>query len=201
MPKPTEELRRRIVADINAGVPGAKLGSERDLAERYSHQPLQPASDARGAGGGGPGAPRDRPGRRHLHQPRPGAAQPVRRRRRARLPRQSGLRRGDPRAVDEDHRAGPHHAAGAAARRRRLRRRDPARPAGRRVADLLGAGAVSGRGLSRAAREAARRIALRDPRERLRARHLPRGRADRGRQRHRRTRPRCWPSSPGRRCC
>jgi GntR family transcriptional regulator len=32
----TEELRRRIVADINAGVPGAKLGSERDLAERYS---------------------------------------------------------------------------------------------------------------------------------------------------------------------
>jgi GntR family transcriptional regulator len=31
----SEELRRRIVADINAGVPGAKLGSERDLAERY----------------------------------------------------------------------------------------------------------------------------------------------------------------------
>ncbi|TPG28328.1 GntR family transcriptional regulator [Mycobacterium hodleri] len=36
MPKPSEELRRRIVADINAGVPGAKLGSERDLAEHYS---------------------------------------------------------------------------------------------------------------------------------------------------------------------
>ena len=36
MAKSTEELRRRIVADINAGVPGAKLGSERDLAERYS---------------------------------------------------------------------------------------------------------------------------------------------------------------------
>lgn len=36
MSKPTEELRRRIVADINAGVPGAKLGSERELAERYS---------------------------------------------------------------------------------------------------------------------------------------------------------------------
>lgn len=36
MPKPTEDLRRRIVADINAGVPGAKLGSERDLAERYA---------------------------------------------------------------------------------------------------------------------------------------------------------------------
>jgi GntR family transcriptional regulator len=36
VPKATEELRRRIVADINAGVPGAKLGSERDLAERYS---------------------------------------------------------------------------------------------------------------------------------------------------------------------
>jgi GntR family transcriptional regulator len=34
--KPTEELRRRIVADINAGEPGTKLGSERDLAERYS---------------------------------------------------------------------------------------------------------------------------------------------------------------------
>jgi GntR family transcriptional regulator len=33
---PTEELRRRIVADSNAGEPGAKLGSERDLAERYS---------------------------------------------------------------------------------------------------------------------------------------------------------------------
>jgi GntR family transcriptional regulator len=32
---PSEELRRRIVADINAGAPGAKLGSERELAERY----------------------------------------------------------------------------------------------------------------------------------------------------------------------
>ena len=32
---PNEELRRRIVADLNAGVPGTKLGSERDLAERY----------------------------------------------------------------------------------------------------------------------------------------------------------------------
>ncbi len=31
----SEELRRRIVADVNAGTPGAKLGSERDLAERY----------------------------------------------------------------------------------------------------------------------------------------------------------------------
>lgn len=31
----TEDLRRRIVADINAGVPGTKLGSERELAERY----------------------------------------------------------------------------------------------------------------------------------------------------------------------
>jgi GntR family transcriptional regulator len=36
VPRPSEELRRRIVADINAGVPGTKLGSERDLAERYS---------------------------------------------------------------------------------------------------------------------------------------------------------------------
>ena len=36
MSKSTEELRRRIVADINAGTPGAKLGSERDLAEHYS---------------------------------------------------------------------------------------------------------------------------------------------------------------------
>jgi GntR family transcriptional regulator len=35
VPTPTEELRRRIVADINAGDPGSKLGSERDLAERY----------------------------------------------------------------------------------------------------------------------------------------------------------------------
>lgn len=35
MATPTEELRRRIVADINAGEPGAKLGSERDLADRY----------------------------------------------------------------------------------------------------------------------------------------------------------------------
>ncbi|MBI5338990.1 MAG: GntR family transcriptional regulator [Mycolicibacterium rufum] len=35
MPTQTEDLRRRIVADINAGVPGAKLGSERELAERY----------------------------------------------------------------------------------------------------------------------------------------------------------------------
>ncbi len=31
----TEDLRRRIVADINAGTPGTKLGSERELAERY----------------------------------------------------------------------------------------------------------------------------------------------------------------------
>ena len=36
MAKHTEELRRRIVADINAGVPGTKLGSERELAEHYS---------------------------------------------------------------------------------------------------------------------------------------------------------------------
>lgn len=36
MAKSSEALRRRIVADINAGVPGAKLGSERELAERYS---------------------------------------------------------------------------------------------------------------------------------------------------------------------
>src|SRR5690606_19446118 len=35
VPTQTEELRRRIVADINAGVPGTKLGSERELAERY----------------------------------------------------------------------------------------------------------------------------------------------------------------------
>ena len=35
MPTSSEELRRRIVADINAGDPGAKLGSERELAERY----------------------------------------------------------------------------------------------------------------------------------------------------------------------
>jgi GntR family transcriptional regulator len=35
MPKPAEELRRRIVAELNAGAPGAKLGSERELAERY----------------------------------------------------------------------------------------------------------------------------------------------------------------------
>lgn len=35
MSTPTEELRRRIVADINAGTPGTKLGSERELAERY----------------------------------------------------------------------------------------------------------------------------------------------------------------------
>ncbi|AHC23689.1 MULTISPECIES: GntR family transcriptional regulator [Mycobacteriaceae] len=31
----SEQLRRRIVADVNAGDPGAKLGSERELAERY----------------------------------------------------------------------------------------------------------------------------------------------------------------------
>lgn len=36
MPKHTEELRRRLVADVNAGVPGTKLGSERELAEHYS---------------------------------------------------------------------------------------------------------------------------------------------------------------------
>ncbi len=31
-----EELRRQLVADVNAGTPGSKLGSERELAERYS---------------------------------------------------------------------------------------------------------------------------------------------------------------------
>src|SRR5258707_992081 len=31
VPKPAEELRRRIVAELNAGVPGAKLGLEREL--------------------------------------------------------------------------------------------------------------------------------------------------------------------------
>lgn len=36
MPTSSEELRRRIVADINVGDPGAKLGSERELAERYN---------------------------------------------------------------------------------------------------------------------------------------------------------------------
>jgi len=35
VPTPSEELRLRIVADLNAGVPGTKLGSERELAERY----------------------------------------------------------------------------------------------------------------------------------------------------------------------
>lgn len=35
MPVQSEELRRRLVADINAGTPGAKLGSERDLADKY----------------------------------------------------------------------------------------------------------------------------------------------------------------------
>jgi GntR family transcriptional regulator len=35
VPSQSEELRRRIVADINAGTPGAKLGSERDLADHY----------------------------------------------------------------------------------------------------------------------------------------------------------------------
>ena len=35
MPTPSEELRRLIVADINTGAPGTKLGSERELAERY----------------------------------------------------------------------------------------------------------------------------------------------------------------------
>ena len=32
---PSEELRRQIVDDVNAGVAGTKLGSERELAERY----------------------------------------------------------------------------------------------------------------------------------------------------------------------
>ena len=36
MPTRVEELRRQIVADVNAGVPGAKLGSERELADRYN---------------------------------------------------------------------------------------------------------------------------------------------------------------------
>lgn len=35
MPTPSEELRRRIVTDLNAGSPGTKLGSERELADRY----------------------------------------------------------------------------------------------------------------------------------------------------------------------
>jgi GntR family transcriptional regulator len=35
VPTQSEELRRRIVADINGGEPGAKLGSERELADHY----------------------------------------------------------------------------------------------------------------------------------------------------------------------
>jgi GntR family transcriptional regulator len=35
VPTPSEELRRRIVTDLNAGTPGTKLGSERELADRY----------------------------------------------------------------------------------------------------------------------------------------------------------------------
>lgn len=35
MPMNGAELRRRVIADVNAGTPGAKLGSERDLAEQY----------------------------------------------------------------------------------------------------------------------------------------------------------------------
>lgn len=35
MPTPSEQLRRRIVTDLNAGAPGTKLGSERELADRY----------------------------------------------------------------------------------------------------------------------------------------------------------------------
>ncbi len=104
MPTPSEELRRRIVADINAGDPGSKLGSERDLAERYKHQPLQSAPGAGGAGRSGSGPSGDRPIGRHLHQPRPGATQSVRRRRRARLSRQPGLRGGNPGDLHEDRR-------------------------------------------------------------------------------------------------
>jgi GntR family transcriptional regulator len=35
VPTPSEQLRRRIVADLNTGAPGTKLGSERELADRY----------------------------------------------------------------------------------------------------------------------------------------------------------------------
>ena len=118
------------------------------------HQPVQPAPGPGGAGGGRSGRQGDRPRRWHLHQPRAGAAQPVRRRRRPGVPRQPGLRRGNPRAVHEDHRPGSDHAAGAAHRRRRLRHRDPARAARRRLAHLVGVGAVSRRRVSWAARAA-----------------------------------------------
>ena len=66
MPTSSEELRRRIVADINAGDPGAKLGSERELAERYN---TSRSSRVRcgGAGGSGSGSSGDRPVGRHLH--------------------------------------------------------------------------------------------------------------------------------------
>lgn len=51
-----EELRRRIVADINAGAPGAKKsGGERDLAERYGTSRSAPPPGAVGVGGGRPG--------------------------------------------------------------------------------------------------------------------------------------------------
>jgi GntR family transcriptional regulator len=43
VPTPSEELRHRIVADVNAGEPGAKLGSERDLAERYAQVQRSPS--------------------------------------------------------------------------------------------------------------------------------------------------------------
>ena len=118
MPTSSEELRRRIVADINAGDPGAKLGSERELAERYNtsrsslRQVLAALEEAglvhRVIGRSGGIFISHAQVQRSLY----------RRGRRAGFPCQPGLRRGNPRDFDEDHCAGPHHAEGVVHRRR-----------------------------------------------------------------------------------
>ena len=184
MPKSTEELRRRIVADINAGVPGTKLGSERDLAERYStsrsslRQMLAALEEAglvhRVIGRAGGIFISHAQVQRSLSDV---VGVP------AFLANQgyvAGTRVLSTKITAPDRTTQQALQIGADG----LRRRDPAGPPGRRLAHLAGVGAVPRRGLSRAARKAARRLDLRDPGDRLRSRHLPRRRADRGGQRH-----------------
>ena len=142
----TEELRRRIVADINDGVAGTKLGSERELAQRYRtsrsslRQVLAALEEAglvdRMIGRSG----------RHLHQSRAGSAQPTDVVGSPAFLGQPGICRGHPRVIHEDRRAGrPPKGISGIVTLQRLRHRDWAGSGLRTVPDLAGARAISGR--------------------------------------------------------
>jgi len=199
--KPTEELRRQIVADINAGAPGAKLGSERDLAERYAtsrsslRQVLAALEEA-------------------------GLVNRV-------IGRAGGIfiSHGQIQRSLSDVVGVPAFLANqgyvAGTRVLSTKIRPPDRTAQKalrldgsafiieiqrlRLADgspiSLGARAVSRRRVSWIARATARRIDLPNPRGPLRSRHLPAPTSGSRPSMRPRTRRRCSASSPSRRCC